>query len=301
MFAIAPTDLDWFYKLRVTPTDRAVNFWTPTPWSVKGLNRGDRLYFMLKAPIRKIGGYGVFSRYVDMTAAEAWDTYGLGNGVESKDELVAKIDRFVAKNARNRAPVSNPTIGCIELEDAVMLDDDRCFDPEPLGHSFPPQIVKLKYFHAHDNLMMQLRERSITKAFEIVTGEASRKAAVRKERKGQCAFRKQVLQNYGYRCAVYGETVTPLLEAAHIQPYINEQSNHAQNGICLRVDVHRLFDEGLIAIADDLTIMVSSKLSKTSYAELQGRRLALPLDLALRPSADAITFHRRSFRDEQIM
>ena len=40
---------------------RFVNFWTPTPWGVKGLRKGDRLYFMLKAPVRKIGGYGIFS------------------------------------------------------------------------------------------------------------------------------------------------------------------------------------------------------------------------------------------------
>lgn len=84
MFAIAPTDLDWFERMRSGPVGRVVNFWTPTPWGVRGLHTGDRLYFMLKAPIRKIGGYGTFTRYVDMSASTAWQTYGLGNGVDSQ-------------------------------------------------------------------------------------------------------------------------------------------------------------------------------------------------------------------------
>ena len=66
------------------------NFWTPTPWSVKGLKPRDKLYFLLKSPIRKIGGWGSFSRYVDMTAEQAWTEYGLGNGVVSRDQLVVQ-------------------------------------------------------------------------------------------------------------------------------------------------------------------------------------------------------------------
>src|SRR3954453_24043099 len=94
MFAIAPTDLDWFEQMRSKRTGRVVNFWTPTPWGVKRLRGGDRLYFMLKAPVRKIGGYGSFSRYIDMSAADAWAEYGLGNGVDSRDELIKKIEMF---------------------------------------------------------------------------------------------------------------------------------------------------------------------------------------------------------------
>ena len=70
-FAIAPTDLNWFERLRSGPAVAALNFWTPTPWNVAGLKPGDRLYFMLKSPIRKIGGYGVFVRYSEMTASDA--------------------------------------------------------------------------------------------------------------------------------------------------------------------------------------------------------------------------------------
>jgi putative restriction endonuclease len=53
--AIAPTDIDWFNNLK-EQTHTIVNFWTPTPWNIKKLENGDKLYFMLKKPIRKIGG-----------------------------------------------------------------------------------------------------------------------------------------------------------------------------------------------------------------------------------------------------
>ena len=57
-----------------------------------------------------------------------------------------------------------------------------------------------------------------------------------------------------------------LLEAAHIQPYIDERSNHPQNGLCLRVDLHRLFDEGLISVTSRNTVAVSDHLAGTSMA-----------------------------------
>src|SRR5215469_14368385 len=143
MFAIAPTDLDWFEWMRGEPMPRVVNFWTPTPWGIKRLSLGDRLYFMLKAPIRKIGGYGTFVRYVDMTASEAWTAYGTANGVASRDELVRRIEGFAKKRSRDFVSTGNPLIGCIELSDVITLDEDRYIGPDEGGHSFPDQVVKL--------------------------------------------------------------------------------------------------------------------------------------------------------------
>ena len=63
-FGIANTDLNWFSQLRNEGYSQSpINFWTPTPWNIKKLQKGDFLYFMLKSPIRKIGGYGRFVEY----------------------------------------------------------------------------------------------------------------------------------------------------------------------------------------------------------------------------------------------
>jgi putative restriction endonuclease len=88
------------------------------------------------------------------------------------------------------------------------------------------------------------------------------------------------------------------LEAAHIQPYVDETSNHPQNGLCLRVDLHRLFDEGLITIAEDMTVRVSPQLAKTSYSSLSGKRIKLPENMFHHP-ADVAIKHRNSteYRD----
>jgi putative restriction endonuclease len=293
MFAIAPTDHDWFERMRDGPIGRIVNFWTPTPWNVKGLQPGDRLYFMLKAPVRKIGGFGTFIRYADMSASDAWVTYGLGNGVDSHNQLVKKIEQFAQKRSQNYVSTSNPTIGCIELSDVVTLDNDLFFSPDKFGHSFPRQVVKLKYFTAADNFAPTFDiSSSPVLPFALITGKAKYKPSRRKDRPGQSIFREEILKNYLYQCCVTGEGVVELLEASHIQPFIDIRSNHSQNGLCLRVDLHRLFDEGLITITEQNTLVVSKKLAGTSYADMKGAAVHVPKDASKYPSQTALQFHR---------
>jgi putative restriction endonuclease len=293
-FAIAPTDLEWFEQLRSLPSLGSVNFWTPTPWSVRGLNAGDRLYFMLKSPIRKVGGFGIFSRYTDMTASDAWQAYGLGNGVETKQELIAKIEHFAEKRSVSFQASDNPLIGCIELSDAVFLDDAAFIVPEDYGHSFPNQVVKLKYFDEPDNIAPRIGAETALQQFSLISGESDRVMASRKARRGQSVFRQAVLASYGHKCCITGETVPELLEAAHIQPYIDERSNHVQNGLSLRVDLHRLFDAGLITVSEDLKVRLHESLMRTSYAALEGQDLRAPLIDGQRPSSIALAFHRGS-------
>ena len=56
MFANSPTDIEWFKFLRTEGLNSEINLWSPTPWNVSRLASGDKLYFMLKSPIRKIDG-----------------------------------------------------------------------------------------------------------------------------------------------------------------------------------------------------------------------------------------------------
>lgn len=291
-FAIAPTDLGWFDHLRGGPPLTIINFWTPTPWGVQGLKLGDRLYFMLKAPIRKIGGYGEFVRYADMSASDAWEAYGLGNGVDSKAELVRKIEHFAAKRSQSFHASDNPVIGCIELKDSVFLDQGAFVIPEDCGHAFPIQVVKLKYFDEPDGIAARIADTHVLEPFSLVAGNSERVATSRKDRKGQSLFRLAVLAGYGHRCCITGESIGELLEAAHIQPYVDERSNHVQNGLCLRVDLHRLFDAGLISISEEDTVEVSGRLTGTSYARFHGNALDLPKSESEHPSAVALKFHR---------
>ena len=67
-------------------------------------------------------------------------------------------------------------------------------------------------------------------------------------RPGQAKFRKDVLAGAGGTCAVTGTQLEAALEAAHIIPVSEQGLDTAANGLCLRTDIHTLFDAGHIRI-----------------------------------------------------
>ena len=294
MISIAPTDLDWFNFLKNNLLPGEINFWTPTPWNVKRLRKGDKFYFMLKSPIIKIGGYGHFKYYETLTAAEAWTRFGKGNGVNNLTELVSRCSKYVQKNSVLHTFTDNPIIGCIVLEDVILFDEEDYFSPEQYDISFPPQVVKMKY--AEQDFFNQLTYESLNNvAFNLINEQrVLYKVRKNKERKGQTQFRLNVLKAYHFECAISGEQCLDILECAHIQHYINESSNHIQNGIALRVDLHRLFDAGLITLDSDYRVLVSSILTSDTYLNLHGKRIRLPKDKKFYPSQKALEFHRFS-------
>jgi putative restriction endonuclease len=112
-------------------------------------------------------------------------------------------------------------------------------------------------------------------------------------RRGQSAFRKSLLDAYSGTCAVTGCRIEPLLEAAHIIPYLGPSTNHTQNGLLLRADIHTLFDLQLLAInPSSLTVELAPELAESEYQELSGCMIALPTAEASRPSRDALRAHR---------
>src|SRR5262249_50257991 len=113
------------------------------------------------------------------------------------------------------------------------------------------------------------------------------------ERQGQSTFRQEVMEAYGFRCALTGESCCEVVEAAHIQPYVNEQSNDVRNGLALRTDIHRLLDAGLITIGNDLRVQVSGRLRSPEYCALAGMTVRLPADERKHPAPSALDFHQR--------
>lgn len=146
MFALGMTDVDWFNYLRDLQLTQNVNYWTPTPWGVSKLQGGDIWCFMLKSPIRKIGGYGYFRRYLRLPLDEAWETYGFCNGCANKFGLQQRIAKYVRKNVGSEIEPNNHIIGCIELADCVFWSDSQFLRPDTLGLEFGKQTMKFKYF-----------------------------------------------------------------------------------------------------------------------------------------------------------
>ncbi len=111
-------------------------------------------------------------------------------------------------------------------------------------------------------------------------------------RQGQGPFRDSLLCAYGSTCAITGCDVPEVLEAAHIVPFRGEETNHVQNGLLLRADLHTLFDLRLLELDTEWRVRLDRSLRHTPYWEYEGKAIALPTNEASRPSLDALA-HRR--------
>lgn len=124
--------------------------------------------------------------------------------------------------------------------------------------------------------------------------EDSRERTLREliKRQGQGAFRSGLLTAYEGRCAVTGSAVKPVLEAAHVTPFLGPKTNHISNGLLLRSDLHTLWDRGLIYLRDDLTLQVNPILEASEYSDLRGKKIRARTSDAPALSIDAIRAHR---------
>lgn len=120
-------------------------------------------------------------------------------------------------------------------------------------------------------------------------------------RRGQPRFRKQLLKAYQGRCAVTGCALEPILEAAHIHPYLGDETNVVSNGLLLRTDVHTLFDLGLMWIEPhNLRVRLSEQLRHSEYDSLEGQTLWLPTNELDHPSRPALEFRFKTQRKGKV-
>ncbi len=76
-------------------------------------------------------------------------------------------------------------------------------------------------------------------------------------RNGQFLFKKQLIERYG--CCVISKNTVETCDAAHIIPYSKLNTNdkyNIDNGLLLRTDLHRYFDNKILKI-NPLTLIVS--------------------------------------------
>ena len=86
------------------------------------------------------------------------------------------------------------------------------------------------------------------------------KMALAKARVGQGGYRQRMFEVWGGRCAMTGCSVEAVLIASHAQPWslceTAQQCLDEYNGLLLTANLDRLFDQGLIAFADDGTVII---------------------------------------------
>jgi ribosomal protein S27AE len=136
--------------------------------------------------------------------------------------------------------------------------------------------------HKLDSLLNKLPARVLgpiqRRATEMPNGH--RETVVRM-RVGQTIFRKQLIKRFGHRCSFTGEAPPIALQAAHLYRYSELGRHEEDGGLLMRSDIHRLFDEGLLAI-DPVShhIDVDPEIRKYPiYSALHG----MPLQHSLEP------------------
>jgi predicted restriction endonuclease len=110
------------------------------------------------------------------------------------------------------------------------------------------------------------------------------------QRPGQVHFRKSLLSAYGGVCAISDCDCPDALEAAHIERYADGGKDQITNGLLLRADLHKLFDQRKIVIDPaNGTVVVSRELKKTVYQSFHGKRLKPPANLAHKPKLPPVS------------
>jgi putative restriction endonuclease len=293
------TDYDWYELLASRPGLDEVNFWQPGGTrQFRALEPGGLFLFKLHAPHNAIVGGGIFAHATLLPVSRAWDAFGVGNGVESLAEMRRRIEFY------RRAPVQTHedyTIGCILLEQPFFLPPRAWALPPADWH---PNIVQGKTYD-----LQAEPGRSLWRAVQ----EAARAAPTRgdqpsldstrygepvlvRPRLGQGSFRVLVTDVYDRRCAVTGERVLPVLEAAHIRPYALGGEHRVDNGILLRSDLHTLFDRGYVTVTPDVRLQVSRRIradwnNGDHYYRLHGQHVRVPPRPGERPATEFLRWH----------
>lgn len=306
---IGNTDPAWYRFLSDHEHTSEVNFWRPhgRHAAFRAIAPGELFFFRLRQPYSKIVGFGTLAHHTMLPLLMAWETFGQANGCETLSDLIKLIAQHRGQPADRRIALGWE-IGCTVLTDIHYYPESDWLD-----FPFRPGLVQGKSLDVSsvdgarvwDHMRAYLgKEHLIAEAMALTQNpfllvkeeQAIYTTGPMKQRLGQGAFRVMVLDAYHRRCAVTGERTLPVVEAAHIQQYVSPESNHVQNGLALREDVHTLFDQGYVAVDEDYRFVVSPQLREVyengrEYYRFHGNRLTLPDSMHLAPSKDAIRWH----------
>ena len=134
--------------------------------------------------------------------------------------------------------------------------------------------------------------------WEDIRSDLPRESNLVITRPGADIFREMVLSEYDNQCAVTGFQLKYTIEIAHIIPYYGPESDQIQNALPLRVDIHRLFDNGLMRIQQNSSKkfeIIIHDIAKDDYSDFHLQELILPKDPLAVPSSVALEEHDKIF------
>jgi putative restriction endonuclease len=301
---VGVTDWDWYEFLRARDATE-VNFWQPSGGRRFGaIPQGAPFLFKTHySHGNRIVGAGFLSGWASLPMSRAWEFFGEGNGCATELEMRRRIGKYRGRLDDGR---SDPEIGCIMLRDVRFFDPQEAPGPPPgwaanivQGRSF--ELASPEGSHLEEVLAALLRGHIDGTSDEpgSVAGDVFGTPRLAPVRVGQAAFKALVQEAYGRRCAVTGDKIVPVLQAAHIRPVTAEGENRIDNGLLLRSDVHTLFDRGYLGVHPARkSLLVSPRLradwgngEEFYQIEQAGDPIAMPARSADRPHQEFLTWH----------
>jgi len=296
-FWVGIIDDDLFVHLsRLKPDE--VNFWQPGTTPPRHMDPGTLFLFKLHAPNNFIVGGGYFVRFTVLPCFLAWEAFGEKNGVTSLKELTQRMTHY-----RNNRQNSGSEIGCNILIEPFFLSEE---DWIPIPENWSPNIQRGLTYDTEDKYGTELLEAvQATIARNAISNTGAEENDTKRygneylsqARLGQGSFRILVTDAYHRSCAVTNEKTLPALEAAHIKSYSKNGPHRTNNGLLLRADIHRLFDDGYVTLDPDLHFLVSERVRQQfengrEYYRYHGAKLQnLPDSINELPSKDFIKWH----------
>jgi predicted restriction endonuclease len=161
------------------------------------------------------------------------------------------------------------------------------------------EIARIERYYSGISLTSEPKEESADTPVSYVGETRSAQIEVRI---GQNLFRRSVLSAYEFKCCITGLAVQELLVASHIVPWRADPGNrlNPKNGLCLSAIHDRAFDLGLIAISDDLRLLLSGRLRQSgtnsyighTFRSYAGKMITLPEKF--QPDSGFLKYHREN-------
>lgn len=247
----------------------------------QGFKKGDTVeldlkpsfhFFILNTPIKP--------RLIDAFEQALLEKAGQDNGWERV--LQKDNSQLTLASARHKAevqikPGQQPDSWHITLPSELLAQE--------LRRSFPEQITGLIAEVQDDETLGQLLKRIAELSYSLpdqaietyqeqvnielikVRENGTEVERLVKQRVGQDAFRKAMLQYWGGACSVTGLDIKELLRASHAKPWAACESDQERldvfNGFLLAAHLDVLFDQGLISFSEEGNIILSSRLTVT--------------------------------------
>ena len=301
---VGVTDQSWFEFLAARPGLSEVNFWRPGGHrEFRALAPGEPFFFKTHYPHNKVVGGGFYSGFAPLRLSEAWELFGAGNGVDSLDGMRRLVGRYRKQPIES---TEDPMIGCVFIRDTTFFRADEPAAPPP---GLASNVVQGKGYDLADpavsgyfaDLLARLLGNDMDPGLD--SGQPWRSGGptygdprLTPQRLGQQAFQAVVLRAYARRCAVTGDRIRPVLQAAHIRPLPAGGDHRLDNGLLLRSDVHTLYDRGYLGVDPRFRLLVSPRLrdefgNGEQFYSKAGTPIALPERRSDRPNREFLEWH----------